>query len=57
MIKPGDKVQIIQLGDEYYGRTGKVLSVSRSLALVEFHDGTTRYYNNMNGIDIKKEEP
>ena len=50
----GDKVQILLMEDEYYGRIGTVIEVGWILVKVQFSDGTTRYYNKMDGIDIKK---
>ena len=54
MIKIGEKVKIILMEDEYYGREGTVVEVSRTLATIKFSDGAIRYYNKMNKIDIKR---
>jgi hypothetical protein len=54
MIEIGDKVLILLMEDEYYGREGIVVETSRSLAKVKFADGAFRYYNKMNKIDIQK---
>ena len=55
-MKAGDTVLVLQMDDEYRGRLGVVVELSRSLARVRFTDGTERYYNNMDGMDIQKEE-
>lgn len=50
----GDKVKVLLMEDDHYGRVGTVVKVSRSLVNVLFTDRESRYYNNMDGMDIKK---
>jgi hypothetical protein len=50
----GEKIQILLMEDEYYGRVGIVVEISRRLIKVQFGDGAFRYYNKLEGIDLQK---
>jgi len=52
-MKIGDKVLVLQPEDEYRGREGVIIEISRSLVQLRFKDGTEGNYDGMDGYDIQ----